>query len=399
MLRVRRRGLITIDVVAAEAGVSASTVSHVLNGRADKARISTATRERVASAARRLGYAPNHAARSLRRQRSGSVTVLLWRLSSPLFAEIATGVRNVAERRGYQVGVIDAGAVDEQVEARALRYLRTGISDGVVVATSTHRNREAATEALLELVAHGIPATLVLDQSPHPSVPAIDIDGRGGAYLATTHLTSLGHRRIAHFTFGDTPLTPDDPRAQATRYHGYLDALAEAGIEPDPDWLFLGRREVEGGRQMAHALVARFPERADRPTAIVAFNDRTAVGVLRGCYEAGIRVPEDVAVVGFHGIASGRYTTPALTTIEHPRVELGEMAAESLFTLLEGGEVKVRDQIVPVSLTVRESCGARLCSPLDAPVPSWLTRGVPVASVSATALGSGAIVSVGGRHA
>ncbi len=113
---MRRRGQITIDVVAAEAGVSASTVSHVLNGRANAARISPATRDRVASAARRLGYAPNHAARSLRRQRTGIVTVLLWRLSSPLFADIATGVRNVAARLGYQVGVIDAGAVDEEVE-------------------------------------------------------------------------------------------------------------------------------------------------------------------------------------------------------------------------------------------------------------------------------------------
>jgi DNA-binding LacI/PurR family transcriptional regulator len=110
---LRRRGPITIDVVAAEAGVSASTVSHVVNGRGDVARISAATCERVMDAARRLGYAPNHAAQSLRRQRTGIVTVLVFRLSSALYAEIATGVRNVAERRGYHVGVIDAGAIEE----------------------------------------------------------------------------------------------------------------------------------------------------------------------------------------------------------------------------------------------------------------------------------------------
>jgi LacI family transcriptional regulator len=128
----------------------------------------------------------------------------------------------------------------------------------------------------------------------------------------------------------------------------------------DPDWLFVGSRAVEGGREMAHALVERFPDQASRPTAVVAFNDRTAVGVLRGFYELGIRVPDEMAVVGFHGLASGRYTTPALTSIDHPRVELGELAAESLFTLLEGGGIDVRDRIVPVSLVVRESCGARL---------------------------------------
>jgi LacI family transcriptional regulator len=117
---------------------------------------------------------------------------------------------------------------------------------------------------------------------------------------------------------------------------------------------------------MAHAFLERFPEPATRPTAMVAFNDRTAIGALRGFYEAGIRVPEDVAIVGFHDIGTARYTTPALTTVGHPRVELGEMAAEALFTLLEGGAVETRDRIVPVWLTVRESCGAKSPGTSDA---------------------------------
>ena len=120
---MRRRSLVTIGVVAAEAGVSASTVSHVLNGRAGQARISAATCERVLGVAHRLGYAPNHAARSLRRQRTGIISVLIWRLSSPLFADIAAGVRTVADRYGYQVGVIDAGAVHEQVEVLSLIHI------------------------------------------------------------------------------------------------------------------------------------------------------------------------------------------------------------------------------------------------------------------------------------
>ena len=355
---MRRRPQITIDVVAAEAGVSASTVSHVLNGRAATARISQATSERVRAAARRLGYAPNHAARSLRRQRTGIITVLAWRLSSPFFADIATGVRNVAQQHGFQVGVIDAGALDREVEIRALASLKTGICDGVVVATGTHSRRGPATDALLELVESGIPASLVLDQSPDPALPAIDVDHLHGSYLATKHLLDLGHRRIAHLTFDDTPLDPDAVGSQATRYRGYLKAFAEQGIEPDPAWLIRGPREIEGGRLMAHALLERFPDPAARPTAIAAFNDRTAIGVLRGCYEAGVRVPEEMAVIGFHDIPTARYTTPALTTIGHPLIELGEMAAESLFVLIQGGEVAERDRTVPVSLVVRESCGA-----------------------------------------
>jgi LacI family transcriptional regulator len=355
---MRRRPQITIDVVASEAGVSASTVSHVLNGRADTARISQTTSQRVRDVARRLGYTPNHAARSLRRRRTGIITVLAWRLSSPFFADVATGVRNVAQRHGFQVGVIDAGALDVEVEIRALRFLRTGICDGVVVATGSHGHRGPATDALLELVESGTPVSLVLDRSPSPGVPAIDVDQEGGVYLATRHLLGLGHRRIAHFTFADGRLGPDDPGSQAARYRGYLRAFGEAGLEPDPRWLFRGGREIEGGRTMAHELLARFPDPRQRPTAIAAFNDRTAIGVIRGCYEAGVRVPEDVALVGFHDIPTARYTTPALTTIGHPLVELGEMAAESLFTLIGGDEIQERDRTVPVSLVVRESCGA-----------------------------------------
>jgi DNA-binding LacI/PurR family transcriptional regulator len=351
--------LITIGVVASEAGVSASTVSHVLNGRGDEARISVPTRERVLDVARRLGYTPNHAAQSLRRQRTGIITVLVWRLSSPLFADIATGVRNVAERHGYQVGVIDAGAVDQNVEMRALQYLKTGICDGLIVATASHGDGGSASQALLDLVRAGMPVSLIFNRSPMPGIPALDVDHAGGGYLATKHLLDLGHRRIAHFNFADASLSLDDPRSQAARYRGYLRALSDAGVAPDPSWLILGGREIEGGRQMAHAFLARFPDPSTRPTAMVAFNDRTAIGAIRGFYEAGVRVPEDVAMVGFHDIGTARYTTPALTTVGHPRVELGEMAAEALFTLLGGGAVEARDRVIPVWLTVRESCGAK----------------------------------------
>jgi DNA-binding LacI/PurR family transcriptional regulator len=388
---MRRRSLITIGVVASEAGVSASTVSHVLNGRANEARISVATRERVLDVAQRLGYTPNHAAQSLRRQRTGIITVLVWRLSSPLFADIATGVRNVADRHGYHVGVIDAGAVDKQVEVRALRYLRTGISDGIIVATGSHGGGGPALQALLELVNGGTPATLVFERSPTPAIPAIDLDHAGGVYLATKHLLGLGHRRIAHFTFADASLEPESGTSQAARYSGYLKALAEAGIGPDASWLMRGGREIEGGRQMAHDFLERFPTSADRPSAMVAFNDRTAIGALRGFYEVGVRVPEDVAIVGFHDIGTSRYTTPALTTVGHPREELGEMAAEALFKLLEGGSVEARDRIVPVWLTVRESCGA--------PAPGRLGATAARATAASVTPLDGSAVGRGGRDA
>lgn len=378
---MRRRPQVTIDVVAAEAGVSTSTVSHVLNGRSDTARISAATSQRVRDAASRLGYQPNHAARSLRRQRTGIITVLAWRLSSPFFADIATGVRNVAQTHGFQVSVIDAGALDREVEIRALQHLKTGISDGVIVATGTHSRGGPATATLLELAATGLPISLVLDRSPGYGVPAIDVDHIGGGYLAAQHLLNLGHRRVAHFTFDDAPLDIGAPGSQAARFAGYYQALADAGVAFDPSWLFQGPREIEGGRLVALAFLERFPDPATRPTALVAFNDRTAIGALRGFYEAGVRVPEDVALIGFHDIPTARYTTPALTTIGHPLIELGEMAADSLFTMLAGGEVQQLDRTIPVSLVVRESCGAQ---PRPIPRPASAPPASPAAASSSS---------------
>ena len=261
---MRRRPQITIDVVAAEAGVSASTVSHVLNGRADTARISRSTSERVRDAARRLGYTPNHAARSLRRQRTGIITVLAWRLSSPFFADIATGVRNVAQRHGFQVSVIDAGALDRDVEIRALASLRTGICDGVVVATGTHsrrgpprtpcwslrraapRSRWCWTAARIQPCRRSTWITWAARIWPRSTCSG---SGTGGSPTSRSRIL------------------PSSGRAgsPAARYLGYRQAFAEIGLEPDPACLFRGGREIEGGRTMAHELLGRFPDPLNAP--------------------------------------------------------------------------------------------------------------------------------------
>jgi DNA-binding LacI/PurR family transcriptional regulator len=352
------RHLVTIHTVAAEAGVSISTVSRVLNGSGDKIGIRRAVCDRVIAAAKRLNYAPNHAAQSLARQRTGVIALLLWRLSGSLCADIATGITTVANRHGYQLSVIDAGAVDEEVEERALRHLWSGTCDGVIISPGNSCHRGRGVDAVTALCDQAMTSVLLLDRSPDPTVPVIDVDNAAGTHLATKHLLGLGHRRIAHFTIDGASLVPDDPHPPGARYRGYLSALEEAGLDANPCWVFRGCPTNEGGRDTARALLERFPERAARPTAVVCFNDEIAIGALRGLYEAGIRVPDEIALVGFGGGPTAPFTTPALTTVEHPRVELGQMAAESLFTLLAGGEIETLETIVPVSLTVRESSGA-----------------------------------------
>jgi DNA-binding LacI/PurR family transcriptional regulator len=352
---------VTIAEVARAAGVSKATVSLVLNGRDRPARISEATRHAVAEWAQRLGYQPNHAARSLRQRRSNVITLLVWRLSSAYFIEIAEGVRGATERRGYDVNVVDAGPVDAEV--RALQQVRTGASDGVIVATGYHTTRGPALKSLRALAEHGAPLVMLLDRSPDPRIPSIRIDDERGAYLATRHLIGLGHRHIAHISVAGGRIDDNDGSPQFDRFQGYLRALAEAGLSPDPNAVVQGGGLMAGGRASAAELLARFPVPGRRPTALFVYNDLTAVGVLRALYEADVRVPRDMAVVGFHGLELGEFTTPSLTSVSHARAALGEMGATLLLDrIAERSAEIVTERVLPVELVVRESCGARIAT-------------------------------------
>jgi DNA-binding LacI/PurR family transcriptional regulator len=347
---------LTLEEVARQAGVSKTTASVVLNGRSDQVRISEATRARVVAVADRLGYVPDHAARSLRRRQTGIVTVLLWRLGSPFFSEIATGVAEVAAARDYEVSAIDCH--DLETELRALNHLRQGSADGVIVAVNRHRVIGPAQDGLLRLMQRGLPVVVLLDHSPDPSIPSIRVDDVGGGYLGTKHLLDLGHRRIAHFTWDDVPLEREEPDAGNARFRGYRRALDEAGVAFDPSWVTAGPRGSAGGVQLARRFLEAHPDPATRPTAVFATNDLIAIGSMRGFHEAGVRIPDDVAIVGFHGVELGALIVPSLTTVELGSTELGRIGAEALFDLLDGSPAVPPEMVLPVRLVVRESCGA-----------------------------------------
>jgi DNA-binding LacI/PurR family transcriptional regulator len=178
-------------------------------------------------------------------------------------------------------------------------------------------------------------------------VPNISIDVEGGGLLAVNHLIGLGHRRIAYISEYAT-------KTQG-KYLGYRRAMAEAGLPINDDWFATGPNTMVGGAQATASLLG-FSE-ADRPTAIFAYNDLMAIGALRVLKEAGVRVPQDVAVVGFDGTSVGAFTNPALTTITHKR---NTVAIEVLFSLLDGSAEVHSNYQVPISLAVRESCGASI---------------------------------------
>jgi DNA-binding LacI/PurR family transcriptional regulator len=343
----------TIVEVARAAGVSITTVSVVLNERYSAVRISAATRAMVKDVAERLGYIPHQAAQSLRRQHTTMLTLLSGSLSNPYFTDIAAGIRATIALRGYELNVVEAALLE--TELQALEQLRNGSSAGVILATGRHRARGQAIDALRGLVRRGLPAVILCDRSPDPAIPAITIDDELGAYVLTSHLLSLGHRCIAHFTSRYSTLSSDESSVDSDRFQGYLRALAQAEVGFDPAWVVQGEPTVPGGYAMLRELLAR---PGPRPTAIFCTCDLMAIGALRALYEVHIRVPDDIAVAGFDGIMLGQFTTPALTTMNQPRAEMGRLAADMLFSLLDGQQLLPSEQVLAVELLVRESCGA-----------------------------------------
>jgi LacI family transcriptional regulator len=323
--------------VACAAGVSQPTVSLVLSGRGNEMRVASATQQRVLAAAEALGYIPNRAAQSLRHRRSNVITVVSPSLENPFFAEVVAAVQDAALERGCSTNVVVARNAGE--EARAIAHVRGGAADGVVV-VSHYDSNEAA---LRRLVERGTPCVL-LQQAAHGSpVASVSIDLQTGGVLATQHLIGLGHRRIAHLTQRGTH---DGRRA------GYLRALAEAGIAADAELIVETDNTLAGGSAAAQFLLA---SSARRPTAIFAFNDRLAFGVLHGATRAGLRVPEDLAVVGFDNTVSAAFSNPELTSIGHER---NRLTVEMLMAMLDGKPMTASRQMAPVRLVLRESCGA-----------------------------------------
>ncbi len=326
--------------VARLAGVSPATISLVLNGRASNVRISDETRDRVISAAARLGYTPNHAARSLRQRSTKTITFVLPTLGNPYFAEVVAGAQAAASKHGYAVTVIPTDG------SSSLSPLQGAAYDGVIVA-----GRGSCTAAdLMQLTRRGVAVVVMQERSPDPAIQSVRVDLETGGYMATRHLIELGHRRIAHVTES----LPDN-LSQLDRLDGYRRALQEAGMPFDPSLVVTTDNSMAGGAQAIERLL---DSGGERPTAAFMYNDLMAVGALHVLRKRRIGVPKGFAVVGFDGVSMGQFTAPPLTTIDHPREELGRLAIETLIDTIEGKPSETKQLLLPVTLVVRESCGA-----------------------------------------
>ena len=328
----------TIKHVAARAGVSYTTVSHVLNG---TRRVSAVTRQRVEAAAAELAYAPSAVARALKNSRTRMVGVLVPNITNPFFAELTRGIEDCCQRADYGVFLCNSDDAPE----RQARYLQTLVErrvDGLLLAAPA-----GEPEALVQRLAAAHAPIVVIDRElPGLAARLVRVDHRGGARLAVEHLLSLGHRRIACLS------GPSSFAVSRLRAAGWRDGLEAAGLQPDPQLLLEGDFDAAVGHALARQLLAR-----GDVTAIVAGNDLMAIGALRAAAELGLAVPQAVSIVGFDSIDLGAYTYPPLTTVGHRIAAIGEAAASLLLGMLSDPDAAHEDVMVPVSLIERASSG------------------------------------------
>ena len=326
----------TLEMVAERAGVSPSTVSRILNGTAV---VSDEKRAAVDQAIAKLGFVPNPVARGLAGGRTLSIGVVSQAIDSPFYGAALRGIEVELGTAGYSP-LFMSGHWRADEEARCIDVLRSRRVDGLIVLTGR------LADSALRSLARSLPVVVTGRSLKASNLLSMDFDNREGARQATQHLIDLGHRRIA-FISGD----PEHPDA-VDRQQGYRSAIEAAGLRFDPALLAPGNFSEHSGL----LAVERLLDSRTRFSAIFAANDQMAFGASLGLYRRGLRVPDDVSMVGFDDVAGSVYMVPPLTTVHNPIQEIGELAARAMLSLLAGERPAV--EVPAPRLIVRESTRA-----------------------------------------
>ncbi len=331
----------TIADVARIAGVSKATVSRVINNHS----VRSTTRSKVLHAMRQLDYEPNAHARGLTSGKSSVIGVIVPGIANQFYGAIVDGVQAALDSRGYHMIVTSTGHTANQGrEWAAAKMLKEKRADGVLVVTP----RALSPDNFMHLLKSSFP--LVVADGHSDALSGVMVDNFEGAVKAVKHLTDLGHRKIAMVT--GIP----GAKENLQRLSGYRDALEGSGIEFRRDLVIPGNYAYQSGVAAAKKLVEMGK---GMPTAIFAANDYMAMGVINHLSVCGIKVPGDVAVVGYDDIESAAFFRPALTTVRQPLVELGKVAAHKLLSVVEGTEPETVRILLSAELIVRDSSGAK----------------------------------------
>lgn len=341
-----------MDMIARKVGVSKTTVYRALH---NKGRIHPDTRERILQVARDLGYRPNLIARSLRVQRTATIGVVTIGLSGWFYAHILEGIDSVARPNHYGVLIACSGGYPE-VERDIIQMLLDKRVDGLIVAPSDPEENRAIYEELLEMQ---MPLVLIDRHLPGLPIDFVATNNELGGYLATQHLLQLGRRRIV---FVSTASRERRATSVVGRLTGYQRALREFGIHETVE-LGPGLPDIFPEEEYAYRAVSHYLLQGGRLDGAFAVNDDVAYGVVRALQAHGLRVPEDVSVVGFGDRDTSKFFSPPLTTVAQPMREIGENAAALLLErICKDRSIPVQHILLAPTLVVRQSCGASISS-------------------------------------
>jgi LacI family repressor for deo operon, udp, cdd, tsx, nupC, and nupG len=326
----------TVKEIAAAAKVSVATVSRALQR---PELVSEKTRERINEVVKRLGYTPNALARNLRTSRTRLIVALLPDIANPFFSEVIRGIEQVAYEKGYSVllGETQSNLVREQAYADMVAARQV---DGMI--TMFHRVPAIPMDGRLPLVN-------ACEYVKDSAISSVYVDNVAAAEAAIDYLVALGHRDIA-FIAG-----PSSSPICVDREQGYHLALERAGIAVDPALTAVGDFSIEAGERA----IEMFRTQGRTFSAVFCSNDEMAIGAMRALSSAGLRIPEDVSVIGFDDIRFSRYTTPPLTTLSQPKNALGREAMTMLIEILNDPAVPPRKRVLSAELVVRGSTGPR----------------------------------------
>lgn len=333
---------LTLDEIARLAGVSRATVSRVVN---NYPHIKPEVRERVQTIITKTGFQPNLIARSLASDRSGIVGLVIPNtprmvFTDPFFPTLVHGITQAINRQGLTLSLFLFHSKDE--ETRTIRsILTTGLLDGLIITADRKED-----SFVPKFIHQGMPFVLIGRPETNPDITYVDTDNVAGGYLATDHLLKLGRRRVG--IIGANENTAGDDRST-----GYYMALQDYGITADPTLIAFGNFSVQSGYEAMKLILPANPD------AVFVVSDTMALGALRAIREAGKRVPDDIAMIGFDDLPPALQADPPLTTISHPIEQLGVIAVNLLSQMLSANDVPPTHTILPASLVIRASCGAK----------------------------------------
>ncbi|HID55745.1 TPA: LacI family transcriptional regulator [Candidatus Poribacteria bacterium] len=349
---------LTIQMIADMAGVSKATVSRVINNRPS---VSEKTRRKVQEIIEKYNYVPNIFAQALNLKRSQTVGLVTTEITNIVTAEIASVIERTTKEKGYTLILcLTEGNVQEEISH--VRSLCERKVDGMIIIHAGSTDKKEETMHLFQLKEYGIPFVLVCDPIPGLETDYVLLDHERGAYDAVKHLLELGHRKIGYIS------GPKGLYTEVARFEGYKKALKDYGVKVDKRLVREGGYGLEEGYRAAIDLLSI----RDRPSAIFAFNDMEAIGVLRAAKEMGIAVPKELAVVGTDDVRIAPLLEVPLTTVSFPKKVIGQTAVDLLLGQIEAKDSPRLDRgfrkvHIGHYLVIRESCGARLRSGITPP--------------------------------